>query len=143
MRGSSSSVTRNSDGWQPWMGTASNDAADEAEVEAKQLAHELMGRGIVAAVKVGAGRALALGVWDEEGVFVHTGCGGGSCLCPGMDLVLSLSSRDVEGHRSWPCLHSAYANMQLRSPPAPHTPQVPLGMWASVSLAQEMNSSGD
>ena len=53
LRGDTSRVCRNVDGWQPWMGIACYKAAEEAKDSALQLVEELRSKGIPASIKVG------------------------------------------------------------------------------------------
>lgn len=52
LRGNTTRVSRNADGWQPWMGIASYKAAEEAKEAALQLVDDLRDSDIVAHIKV-------------------------------------------------------------------------------------------
>jgi hypothetical protein len=65
IRGATTRVTRNADGWQPWMGTASYCAADEAKADAVELVQELKRKGTVAALKEMSDSQVSGGFWCQ------------------------------------------------------------------------------
>ncbi|GAX81114.1 hypothetical protein CEUSTIGMA_g8548.t1 [Chlamydomonas eustigma] len=64
-RGNSSRVTRNSDGWQPWMGIASFKAADKAKEAAHVLLTELQQKGVEACIKEMSDSQVSGGFWCQ------------------------------------------------------------------------------